>query len=243
MLRACLAAQRRRISSTATVPSADAAPAPAKKLWNPSGGRPSGEAPDLLGLRLSHENTYLSWSRNGIIATVAAIGIQTATDGAPAPDGSGPPSAHRGGANLMLTAGGGSVQCSSATMGLLGAASSFWILGTAQYLYHLRSLAQVLQLSALRRAWMASHAVVATTCWCGGIAALATPTPPATAQPSAAPAATQVLPPPRAAAPQLAQPQPPQAQAAGSAPMLQGLGQSLALGMVSGAVVLAACRR
>jgi hypothetical protein len=41
------------------------------------------EAPEpsaaVLSLRIAHENTFLSWSRNGMITTVAALGMHSAS--------------------------------------------------------------------------------------------------------------------------------------------------------------------
>jgi hypothetical protein len=66
---------------------------------------------------------------------------------------------------------------------MLGVAATFFSFGTLQYLAQLVVLAPVLQLTTLRRAWMAAHALGAAGFWTLGIAAFVTHDPTALAAP------------------------------------------------------------
>ena len=136
-------------------------------------GAEIGERADIIGLRLAHENTYLSWSRNGIIATVAAIGIHTATLVEHPTD---PPTGRASSSTWPL-------HVTPPAAAMLGVAATFFSFGTLQYLAQLVVLAPVLQLTTLRRAWMAAHALGAAGFWTLGIAAFVTHDPTALAAP------------------------------------------------------------
>ena len=126
-----------------------------------------GERADVVGLRLSHENTYLSWSRNGIIATVAAVGIHSVTvdEGFSAGQASGrtvtPP-----------VAGSWPIYVTPPAAAMFGVACTFFSFGTVQYIAQLSQLAPLLHLTPLRKAWMAAHALGAAGFWVLGVRAL-----------------------------------------------------------------------
>ena len=142
-----------------------------------------GERADVVGLRLSHENTYLSWSRNGIIATVAAVGIHSVTfDNA----------SHRGQASgrtlepripqpvssMWL------LHITPPAAAMLGVAGTFFSFGTVQYIAQLSHLGPLLHLTPLRKAWMGAHALSAAGFWALGVWALVLHQPRATLLPS-----------------------------------------------------------
>lgn len=176
---------RRRHSTTSGEATAaatgDAAGAAARTRHRPlvgttqgaAAGAEIGERADIIGLRLAHENTYLSWSRNGIIATVAAIGIHTATLVEHPTD---PPTGRASSSTWPL-------HVTPPAAAMLGVAATFFSFGTLQYLAQLVVLAPVLQLTTLRRAWMAAHALGAAGFWTLGIAAFVTHDPTALAAP------------------------------------------------------------
>eukprot|EP01046_Picozoa_sp_COSAG06_P026969 COSAG06_NODE_2352_length_7023_cov_2.994368_5_plen_265_part_00 len=175
---------RRRHSTTSEATAAatgDAAGAAARTRHRPlvgttqgaAAGAEIGERADIIGLRLAHENTYLSWSRNGIIATVAALGIHTATLLEHPTD---PPTGRASSSTWPL-------HVTPPAAAMLGVAATFFSFGTLQYLAQLVVLAPVLQLTTLRRAWMAAHALGAAGFWTLGIAAFVTHDPTVLAAP------------------------------------------------------------
>ena len=147
---------RRRSSTAAAPPQAAAAQALVGTTQGAAAGAAAlGEGADIVGLRLAHENTYLSWSRNGIIATVAAVGIHTATLIENQPTARTTPAA----------AGGWPYHVTPPAAAMLGVASAFFSFGTVQYIAQLRQFSKLLKLSPLRKTWMAAHCLAATGCW------------------------------------------------------------------------------
>lgn len=130
------------------------------------------ERADVVGLRLSHENTYLSWSRNGIIATVAAVGIHSATvdegrTGAQATAGR-PVPVYPG---VFMQAGSSTwtYHVSPPAAAMFGVAGTFFSFGTIQYMAQLSQLGPLLQLTLLRKVWMGSHALGVVCLWALGV--------------------------------------------------------------------------
>ena len=127
------------------------------------------ERADVLGLRLSHENTYLSWSRNGIIATVAAVGIHSVTADENFSAG------QTSGCTATSTVVGSCtwpIYVTPPAAAMFGVAGTFFSFGTVQYIAQLSQLARLLQLTPLRKAWMAAHALGAAGFWVLGVRAL-----------------------------------------------------------------------
>ena len=129
-------------------------------------GAAAGEGADIVGMRLAHENTYLSWSRNGIIATVAAVGLHTATldENQPTAQTTATPAASAA----------WPYHVTPPAAAMLGVASTFFSFGTVQYIAQLSQLSKLLKLSPLRKMWMAAHCLAATTCWAVGVTAFVT---------------------------------------------------------------------
>ena len=132
----------------------------------------AGERADIVGLRLSHENTYLSWSRNGIIATVAAVGIHTATV-----DNGGHASEHHAvdfpGVFMQPQSFTWPFHVTPPAAAMLGVAGTFFSFGTVQYIVQLSQLGPLLHLTPIRRAWMGAHALGATSFWALGVGGFA----------------------------------------------------------------------
>ena len=142
-----------------------------------------GERADVVGLRISHENTYLSWSRNGIIATVAAVGIHSITfdHGSHREQASGHtvgPCVRQPVSSTWL------LHITPPAAAMLGVAGTFFSFGTVQYIAQLSHLGPLLHLTPLRKAWMGAHALSAAGFWVVGVRALVLHQPRATLLPS-----------------------------------------------------------
>ena len=153
-------------SSGAAVAPAAAAQALVGTTQGAAAGAAAGEGADIVGMRLAHENTYLSWSRNGIIATVAAVGLHTATldENQPTAQTTATPAASAA----------WPYHVTPPAAAMLGVASTFFSFGTVQYIAQLSQLSKLLKLSPLRKMWMAAHCLAATTCWAVGVTAFVT---------------------------------------------------------------------